>query len=237
VALLYVALWQGATAAPTDQGWTEAIARSDTEALLRQASPGIDVNAAGPNGKTALMVAASKGDLALLERLLELGAALDQRNRAGGTALMYAAQYGHSSATERLLIAGADANVRGAKGWTALMVAVLKRREAVIDVLLEHGADPNPRDMFDWTPLMRAVREDSAPVVRRLLADRRIEIDAANKAGMTALHLAASLGLRRMAALLLNHGADPRMRDLSGNTPLMLAEHGQHAEVAALLRR
>lgn len=53
----------------------------------------------------------------------------------------------------------------------------------------------------------------------------------------TALHLVAKRGDERYTLFLLQHGADPNLRDVRGNTPLMVAVSvGAEPVVAALIR-
>ena len=224
-------------AADLDTAWQEAIRKGDLVTLTELASPNLDVNLSGPKGKTALMVAASQGDVALMHRLLELEADVDQRNRGGGTALMYAAQYGQKEAAGILLANDATADIQGGKGWTAMMIAVLKGREAVTELLLEQGADPNVRDMHGWTPLMRAVADQRTRTVEILLTSERIDVNASDPGGLSALHVAAALGDISLTRRLLAHGADTQARDGEGNTPLMLAEQAQHSAVSELLKQ
>lgn len=215
--------------------WRAAIRSSDLSALSTLAGPDRDVDLADRRGRTALMVAASKGDAILLRRLLELGADVDRRNLGGGTALMFAAQYDKAAAAGLLLERGARIDLQAAKGWTALMIAALKGSDDVIDVLLEKGADPNIRDVQGFTPLMRAVAENRDGAVQRLLSSNRVKVNATDERGIGALHLAAAAGRLQITQLLLARGADADQRDGDGNTPSSLAEAGGHAEVLQLL--
>ena len=56
-------------------------------------------------------------------------------------------------------------------------------------------------------------------VADALLA-RGAPVDAAKLDGSTALHLCAARGLHAMARGLLDHGADPSRRTVSGSSPL-----------------
>lgn len=242
--LLLTLLWSllggitvaGGEAASADE-WLAALQSGDLKALVRLASPGMDLDQHDEAGKTALMLAAAQGHVSLLEQLLQFGARVDQRNRRGGTALMYAAQYGEVEAARRLLAAGSEVNLQAAKGWTALMVAVLKGRKPMTSLLLTHGADPNIQDMLGWTPLMRAVETNRLFIVQTLLAQPNTLVNAADGNGMTALHVAAALGHADMVKLLLAYGADARARDGADRTPSVLAQQGRHGEVARLLKQ
>jgi ankyrin repeat protein len=60
-------------------------------------------------------------------------------------------------------------------------------------------------------------------------------VNGVSKIGKTALHYAAAAGHTQVIALLLDHGADPTLKDNQGSTPLDLARAGgKTAAVEAL---
>src|SRR5207237_1511545 len=61
------------------------------------------------------------------------------------------------------------------------------------------------------------------------------DVNAPLADGQTALHIAAEHGLAKAAATLLKRKAEPAPKDKQGRTPLELAIHGNHHEVANLL--
>lgn len=216
--------------------WRAAIRSGDLTALSKLAAPDRDVDLADRRGRTALMVATSKGEIPLMRRLLDLGAEVDKRNAGGGTALMFAAQYDRGAAARLLLNHGAKTDIQAAKGWAALMIASLKGSDDVIEALLENGADPNLRDYQGFTPLMRAVAENREGAVRLLLGSNRIQVNAADERGISALHLGAAAGRTEIVRMLLLAGADRDQRDQEANTPQSLAEGAGHDSVLRLLK-
>ena len=70
--------------------------------------PRLLINQPNRYGQTALMSAATKGDVDVIRRLLQRGAIVDARNNQGTTALMFAAGPGHVEAVRTLLAAGAN---------------------------------------------------------------------------------------------------------------------------------
>ena len=79
-----------------------------------------------------LLEAAKKGKTALVEQLLDKGAALESQDRDGRTPLMLAAQYGHAPIVRLLLDKGANAAARDTQGWTAFMLALLAPSGGVV---------------------------------------------------------------------------------------------------------
>ncbi len=75
-------------------------------------------------GWTPLHYAASRGQLAVIDLLLEHNAYIDAESPNGTTPLMMAAGYGSAQATRALLQAGADATPQNAEGMTALDFAL-----------------------------------------------------------------------------------------------------------------
>ncbi len=76
-------------------------------------SAGAAVNGgAGPDERTALMLAAASGHAGVVGILLERGARINDPSREGWTALLLAARGEHPSVVEHLLAAGADVNAR-----------------------------------------------------------------------------------------------------------------------------
>jgi hypothetical protein len=95
------------------------------EGLLRE---GVDVNARDSEGYTALMRAAQKGHIEIVERLLrrQEGTDVDVQDFEGFTALMRAIERGYLDIVPKLLQAGADACIENKAGLTALDLARIR---------------------------------------------------------------------------------------------------------------
>lgn len=106
------------------------------DALL--SAKGIEVDTASEYGETALMLAAFKGNMELVQRLLAEGASV---NRIGGwTPLHYAAAEGHNDIVKLLLEKGARVNVQTYSGVTPLYMAARKPSREVVMTLLRAGS-------------------------------------------------------------------------------------------------
>ncbi|KAJ1990404.1 hypothetical protein H4R33_001730 [Dimargaris cristalligena] len=102
----------------------------------------------------------------------------------------------------------------------------------------EAGADPNIINQHGRSILHEAV--DDLPCLEYLLQFSKresgqrvyIDINHAKRGGWTVLHTAALKGNASLVSLLLDHGAEPRLRNKDGYTPVHLAS--QYNQLTAL---
>ena len=111
------------------------------KALLDQ--PGTEIDALNQAGESALMLAALKGDLAMVRALLERGARV---NQPGWTALHYAATGPEPQVVRLLIERGAALDAGSPNLTTPLMMAAQYGAEDSIKLLLQRGADPSRRN-------------------------------------------------------------------------------------------
>jgi uncharacterized protein len=102
------------------------------------ASTRLDVNQLNTAGESALMIAALRGNLEWVKRLLAQGA---QVNHDGWSALHYAASGPNTEVLELLLKQGANVEGRSPNGTTPLMMASRYGPEANVDRLLAAKAE------------------------------------------------------------------------------------------------
>lgn len=188
--------------------------------------------------------AARKGDVAVLSGLLDGDPGLaDAEDFGEQLPLHLAAMEGHVAAVGLLLDRGASVDKRGAHDATALMRACVSGRLAVVSLLLSRGADPTLVTSSGYTVLMGAANgrgrgsADGLAVVRLLLKDGRVAVDAQNRFGRTALWWACEEGAYEVArVLLLEGGADYTITSSSGTEPVTVAERMGHTECVRLLK-
>jgi ankyrin repeat protein len=195
--------------------------------------------AAADGDTRAILEAAEDGTLEEVRRLVQQDRGLLNVAHGWASPLTAAAVRGHVEVVRYLLDEGADINLRPEGIWeTALEHACRGGQLGVVVLLLERGADAGPDD-DGMTPLMAASFSGHTDVAELLLAHDSGHVDQQNHLyGSTALHRAFSwfMGRTGVVRLLLGAGADPRLVDRDGRTPLHhAAEHG-HAECVALLQ-
>ena len=207
--------------------WTSAISNDDTGtlmSLLAQHDPASLIPFTMGNGKSALMVAAKKGDQALAEHLLNAGSNVNETTDTQGTPFMFAVLGGQSDMARWLLEQGADINTVGSNGWTALTIAAAKGNVPLLQWLIGLGADTQVRDVYRFTPLLRAVDNGFVEAAAVLLSLVETDVNARDEYDNTALHHAVSAADGPMVSLLLEHRADPAILNRAGITPRELAE-------------
>jgi ankyrin repeat protein len=174
-------------------------------------------------GFSALMYAARQNAMGAARALVEAGANLNLADPEGTTALLLAITNGHFDMAAMLIEAGADPNAADETGRGPLYATVemntlefthgrpapKKTSKAtptdIVRLLLTHGANPNQTLK---TPVLR--RHNSPG--NQFLGN-----------GSTPLMRAARGGDIPLMKLLIEHGADPRIKQKNNTTILMLA--------------
>lgn len=135
-------------------------------ASLLMQQPRIDLEAQAPNGNTALMMAAFRGNLAAVQDLLAHGAKVEQ---PGWTALHYAAASGSTAIAALLLQRHAQIDAESPSGMTPLMLAAREGQEKAVMFLLEAGADAKRKDGgFHQTAAEFATRAEKPWIARAI---------------------------------------------------------------------
>ena len=212
-----------------------AVRAQDAGAARALVKRGIDVDAARPDGATALHWAAYHDDAGLVDLLVGAGAAVDAANDYGVTPLGLACDNGSAGVVSRLLAAGADPNRSRGTGETALMTCARTGSAAAVGALLAHGADPSAADAWHGQmALMHAAGEGHADVAR-VLIEHGAAVDARSKGGFTALLIAAREDEPALVGHLLAADADVNATTPDGLAPLHVAAVRGHAALAAAL--
>jgi ankyrin repeat protein/predicted Ser/Thr protein kinase len=181
-----------------------------------------------------LVIAAARGNLQMVEMLLNSGAEVNAQDRSGTTALSAAVDGGHDEVVPQLLAQGADVNRARTTGVTPLMIAAARGKQELVELLLNSGANTDATDRNGWTALASAVdnRHDG---ITRLLLNRGADVDGVLETGVSPLMIAASRGDEAVVRLLLDKGANTDSADRNGWTALHSAVDNGDAELVRLL--
>jgi len=153
-------------------------------------------------GATALHFACGAGQLAVLEVLLEKGAAWDAVDERGLTGLHeVAARSGSVEVARRLLELGCAVDAVECLGQTPLMLALAYKRSALASLLVARGASPHMRGPLEFTPLHLAALRGLEDLVVALLAAGADPL-ARNDMARTPLDMARAEGHVAIASLL-----------------------------------
>jgi len=121
-----------------------------------------------------------------------------------------------------------DLHVRDDSYRTPFHIAVLAGREEIFRLFMKCSIDLDMRDSENQTLLHMAAYKGLTEVALTYLRRRWVIkdlVNARNKAGQTALHIASRYHHLTMMALLLKFGARVDAKDNANKTPLFLALH------------
>jgi len=113
----------------------------------------------------ALFVAAKKGNVESVKRILQAGVDVNASDADGWTALMFATFKGHKEVVQVLLDAGANVNAQSQDGTTPLMTATFRNHPGVVQMLMDAGADQK--------------KENSTGVTARIIAEKKGHVEIA----------------------------------------------------------
>ena len=207
----------------------------------------------GWKGQSALMWAAAEDHADVVRALVEAGADINARSKGGVfTPFLFAVRAGQINAARALIEAGVDVNQTLPDGTSALVLAATNAHWEMAAVLLERGANPNAAAQ-GWTALHQiawtrrpnygynlpgpvATGKLDALELARELVKRGADVNARetkeprdgnrnmlNRIGATPFLLATKAVDLPLMRALLEQGADPKLGNADGTTPLMVA--------------
>src|SRR5688572_18449454 len=203
VAIAALALMLAGTSIHASSPVADAAMKGDADTVRTLVRQGADVNAAQPDGMTALHWASLNGDLKTLDVLLVAGATTESLTRLGGyTALHLASSRGHATIVARLLEAGSKPKALTATGVQPIHLAAQSGSADAVRFLIDRGADPNARDTTHGrTPLVFAASQNRLEAMRMLIekgANSRLETTVIDYPQRSAADNAARVARDRM---------------------------------------
>lgn len=247
----------GADPMVRDHGKETAMYAARSVAMIKALqAAGLPLEDANQFGWSPLVDAVGGGahELPRITALIEAGADVNGTHDRGYTVFMSAVGSDRDPAVLRLLIAsGANPHAVSELGYNAFHAAIDVNGEdnaeesarSTLGYLKELGVDIEHRNNSGHTPLARAIQDGTGIEVRVLCelgADPNAVCPMHDCSGGSCtridrpllFHAANGIGVHRdvKTEALLNAGADPRVRDASGDTPLIHLAHALCADAA-----
>ena len=237
-----------------------ALQSDNDEAVQLLLERGVTPGTTNRTGETALHKAATSGKGKGIKKLIESAGGeeekqrlLQQTNKAGKTSLHVAFEKDNPDAVRELVEAGAGFStpVAGsedasnplhlaAEGGASKSVSAASNKK---DGFLAKNNPDNPQHMDfknalntpnakGFTPLMIAIKKGNLSSAMSLLAAEADPDIGHRETGNTALHLAAEAGNQTLVKLLIVFGADLKIKNKAGKTPLLLARSSSGPDAA-----
>jgi CRP-like cAMP-binding protein len=163
------------------------------------------VNWSVPDKNASLPYTALEGNEKLMKYLLKAGRNPNETDYNGRTALHIAAAEGYTKCVETLLEHGANVNSRDLEGRVPLWGAILGRNDGIAQILWDKGARLNNGDEGGF--LCMATQRSDIELLSALLK-YGADINAHNRYGITALHVAILKDRLAVVDFLVQKGAD-----------------------------
>lgn len=230
-----------------------ALEKGEFAMLKALLEAGVETEGKDDQGQTILMHAAGKNQLGILNALLKAGANKDAKDNEGRTALMHAAGKNRLGALKVLIKAGADKEAKDNEGRTALMHASINGLALPLKILLKAGAKKKIMDNEGKTAKMHAAEQatrqgnGNAPALRvftegratglwkSLFGTKKQEVDiTAQEVDITAMLTAERVDLDALQ-VLIDNGANLKVKDKYGTDAVLLAADRGHAAVLRVL--
>jgi ankyrin repeat protein len=184
----------------------DAVAVDDLERVVLLLSEGANTEARDARGRTPLLIATHRDQLAIAEALILAGADVNAKDGIQDSPYLYAAAEGRLDILRLTLRHGADLRSTNRYGGTGLIPAAHHGHVATVRELLTTSIDIDHVNNLGWTALLEAViLGNGGPAhteIVRLLVDAGAMVSIPDRGGVTALQHARRSGYGEIVAIL-----------------------------------
>ncbi|KAL4233751.1 hypothetical protein ACF0H5_008431 [Mactra antiquata] len=195
------------------------------------------INMLDEDDLTSLHYAARYNQLNIVKLLVENGASISPRDEEGLTPLHFAARFKREGKKPKVEDDEEEEGDQNGGIKPSDTAEDLVAQSSVIHYLINKGADINERDIYGQTPLHYACMRGNEIACKELLNYPSLTLEAVDKQGMTALHMAASHRQFGIVKMLIEKGVSLRCKDDENTTPLHAACTEGNVQIVRLLFR
>ncbi|XP_028756660.1 potassium channel SKOR [Neltuma alba] len=171
----------------------------DIHFLKRLIESGADPNKTDYDGRSPLLISASKGYVEIVHFLIAHGVIINFSDKFGSSPLFEAIKNGHEEASSLLVDAGATLTMDHAGNFLCMTVA--NKELSLLRRVLDYGINPNARNYDQRTPLHIAASEGLCKMAE-LLLEAGASVLSKDRWGNTPLDEAHMGGNRNMIKML-----------------------------------
>ena len=169
------------------------------------------MHAQDKSGVTALIAAAYRNDLEIVDILIDAGADVNVQDHTQQSAYLIATSEGYLELLLKTLQAGADVHSKDSYNGTGLIRAAERGHVEIIQELLKTDIPIDHVNRLGWTALLEAIilgegGERHTEVVR-LMVEAGADVNLANSNGVTPLDHAQRRGFKNIEQILITAGA------------------------------
>jgi uncharacterized protein len=146
-----------------------AIAKENIDLVEAMIAAKVDVNELDRAGMTALVFAANKNNVRIVQLLRRAGARVEVVNN-NLSGLMMAARNSSLELIQVMNPTAQEINIPAEDGWTAIYFAINRKDAGILRYLLDHGACTSVKDTYQQTPLQYAEElewKEGAKILKR----------------------------------------------------------------------
>lgn len=183
-----------------------------------------------------LLYVAHYGTVEDVEKLIQMGADINTKNKFGSTPFQIAVSADNVRVAEFFLEHGQNPNrfSDDPPEMTPLIETAANHQTELFDLLLfKFHADPNYKTVHGLTALMSAIID---PGMFRKLINKKADIHARDNYGRSVLIYAALMGPEEVVLVLCKMGADPNVKDNEGHTAIWYAQERSRSNIVELLK-